>query len=31
MAKGRDEVEKHFADEHAAAFKDTEIKLTVRC
>ena len=28
-AKGRDEVEKHFADEHGAAFKDTEIKLTV--
>jgi len=28
-AKGRDEVEKHFAEEHAAAFKDTELKLTV--
>ena len=28
-AKGRDEVERHFADEHAAAFKSTEIKLTV--
>lgn len=29
VAKGRDEVEKHFAAEHAAAFKDTEIKLTI--
>jgi uncharacterized protein (TIGR02246 family) len=29
VAKGRDEVQKHFAEEHAAAFKDTEIKLTV--
>ncbi|MGH7787198.1 MAG: YybH family protein [Candidatus Binatia bacterium] len=29
VAKGRDEVAKHFADEHAAAFKDTEIKLTI--
>lgn len=28
-AKGREEVEKHFAEEHAAAFKSTEIKLTI--
>jgi len=28
-AKGRDEVEKHFADEHTSAFKKTELKLTV--
>ena len=28
-AKGREEVEKHFATEHGAAFKDTELKLTV--
>ena len=28
-AKGRDEVERHFAEEHASAFKDTELKLTV--
>lgn len=28
-AKGRNEVEKHFAEEHAAAFKNTELKLTV--
>ena len=28
-AKGREEVEKHFGDEHAAAFKNTELKLTV--
>ena len=28
-ARGHDEVEKHFATEHAAAFKDTELKLTV--
>src|SRR5437667_292909 len=28
-AKGRDEVERHFADEHGGAFKNTEIKLTV--
>jgi uncharacterized protein (TIGR02246 family) len=29
VAKGRDEVQKHFAEEHAMAFKDTELKLTV--
>jgi len=28
-AKGRPEVEKHFAEEHASAFKNTELKLTV--
>ena len=28
-AKGHDEVEKHFADEHAAPFKNTELKLSV--
>jgi uncharacterized protein (TIGR02246 family) len=28
-AKHRQEVEKHFADEHAGAFKDTELKLTI--
>jgi uncharacterized protein (TIGR02246 family) len=28
-AKGRQEVEKHYAEEHAVAFKNTELKLTV--
>ena len=28
-AKGRPEVEKHFAEEHATAFKNTELKLTI--
>jgi len=29
VAKGRPEVEKHFASEHTGAFKNTELKLTV--
>lgn len=29
VAKGRDEVEKHFASEQEAAFKDSTLKLTV--
>jgi uncharacterized protein (TIGR02246 family) len=29
VAKGRPEVEKHFATEHGGAFKNTELKLTV--
>lgn len=28
-AKGRSEVEKHYADEHAVAFKNTQLTLTV--
>ena len=28
-AKHRDEVEKHFAEEHAGPFKNTELKLTI--
>ena len=28
-AKGRQEVERHYTDEHAMAFKNTELKLTV--
>jgi uncharacterized protein (TIGR02246 family) len=28
-AKGRDEIAKHYAEEHAFAFKNTELKLTV--
>jgi uncharacterized protein (TIGR02246 family) len=28
-AKGHDELVKHFAEEHGAAFKNTEIKLTI--
>jgi|SRR5215468_1408458 len=28
-AKGRAEVEKHYTEEHAVAFKNTELKLTV--
>lgn len=28
-AKHRDEVEKHFAEEHSGAFKNTELKLTI--
>jgi uncharacterized protein (TIGR02246 family) len=29
VAKGRDEVEKHFASEQEAAFKDSTLKLTI--
>ena len=29
VAKGHDEIQRHFAEEHAAAFKNTELKLTV--
>jgi len=29
VAKGRDEVEKHFASEQMAAFKDSTLKLTI--